>query len=65
MFPCFAITDAILMWHSDQKEGVKAFFEKRKPNFSASVNDLPPNFPWWMEVNTGKRPAAAKGESKL
>lgn len=59
------MVDVMLTWHSDQKEGVKSFFEKRKPNFQASVNDEPPNMPWWMEVDTGVRPAAAKGASKL
>lgn len=59
------IVAATLTLHRDQKEGVKAFFEKRKPNFPASVNGTPPNFPWWTEVDTGRRPAAIKGESKL
>ena len=50
----------------DQKEGVGAFFEKRKPVFRATLeDDGPVNFPWWTEVDTGSRPKAAKKDSKL
>jgi hypothetical protein len=49
----------------DQKEGVTAFFEKRKPNFRANLDDNPPpNVPWWTEVDTGRNPKA-KVVSKL
>jgi hypothetical protein len=56
----------ILTGRRDQKEGVGAFFEKRKPDFKGSVEeDAPPNFPWWSEVDTGRRAKAAKLQSKL
>jgi hypothetical protein len=59
----------ILTWplYSDQKEGVGAFFEKRKPNFRANLDDNPPvHMPWWTEVDTGRAPKAkSKASSKL
>ncbi|KAJ5675410.1 Enoyl-CoA hydratase AFT3-1 [Penicillium macrosclerotiorum] len=49
----------------DQKEGVKSFFEKRKPQFGANLdNDPPASVPWWMEVDTGRNPKA-KTPAKL
>ncbi|KAL4916067.1 ClpP/crotonase-like domain-containing protein [Aspergillus aurantiobrunneus] len=48
----------------DQKEGVTAFFEKRKPKFSGDVDkSLPASYPWWADVNIDP-PSAVKG-SKL
>jgi hypothetical protein len=40
----------------DCKEGVKSFFEKREPKFDATLEeDGPPTYPWWIEVDTGRR----------
>jgi enoyl-CoA hydratase/carnithine racemase len=34
----------------DSYEGVKSFFEKRKPNFTTKVSsDMPDAYPWWEE----------------
>jgi hypothetical protein len=56
----------MLMGYRDQKEGVGALFEKRKPDFRGMVEeDTPPNFPWWSEIDTGRRAKAAKMPSKL
>ncbi|KAA8643675.1 hypothetical protein EYZ11_003391 [Aspergillus tanneri] len=50
----------------DEKEGVAAFFEKRKPNFKATLEENgPANYPWWHEVNIDKKPKATKEPSKL
>ncbi|KAL4748856.1 hypothetical protein BDW72DRAFT_214489 [Aspergillus terricola var. indicus] len=48
----------------DQKEGVTAFFEKRKPNFVGDVNkSLPATYPWWSDVNID--PPSGFKKSKL
>jgi hypothetical protein len=44
-------------------EGIKAFFEKRKPSFKAALeDDAPPSFPWWSDVDIGRRPKASKAK---
>ncbi|KAK7531473.1 ClpP/crotonase-like domain-containing protein [Phyllosticta citribraziliensis] len=58
------LLDSAVLFHMftarDQQEGVDAFMQKRKPNFQATVeDDAPPNFPWWYEIDTGRRPVAA------
>ncbi|KAI1936259.1 hypothetical protein LOZ66_004717 [Ophidiomyces ophidiicola] len=49
----------------DNEEGVRSFFEKRPPRFTASVtnpDDLPSVYPWWDPVDIS--PPSA-GKSKL
>ncbi|KAK2751035.1 hypothetical protein FQN57_000110 [Myotisia sp. PD_48] len=39
---------------TDNEEGVKSFFQKRKPNFTGSFgnpNDVPDVYPWWHAVD--------------
>lgn len=58
------VLTVFLSLHRDQKEGVTAFFEKRKPNFTGDVTKSQPGgYPWWADVNIDP-PSAVKG-SKL
>ncbi|CAI7617732.1 unnamed protein product [Penicillium glandicola] len=58
------LVDSEVLYHMlNSAEGIKAFFEKRKPNFNASLEvDAPPSFPWWSDIDTRRRPKASKGK---
>ncbi|KAJ5209212.1 hypothetical protein N7449_003591 [Penicillium cf. viridicatum] len=61
------LVDSAVLYHMfsgrDSKEGIKAYFEKRNPNFNATLEgDAPPSFPWWSDVDTGRRPKASKAK---
>ncbi|RAL12033.1 enoyl-CoA hydratase/isomerase family protein [Aspergillus homomorphus CBS 101889] len=49
----------------DQREGVRAFLERRKANFRATLEEHgPDNYPWWAEVQIERKPSVVEG-SKL
>lgn len=42
-------SESLAIWHTSQgdgKEGVRAFLEKRAPQFCSRLSDLPEDFPW-------------------
>lgn len=52
-----------LFGSKDNEEGIRSFFEKRKPEFKASFNDgdsLPQVYPWWTPVDASSRSKKAK-----
>jgi len=45
--------DSLAIFYASQtsgKEGVKAFLEKRKPEYAEKASsDMPPFYPWWED----------------
>ena len=57
-----------LFGSKDNEEGIKSFFEKRKPKFEGTMlEDAPSAYPWWQPVDTSNRPKPGPvgGKSKL
>jgi enoyl-CoA hydratase/carnithine racemase len=42
--------ESLAIWHTSQhdgKEGVRAFLDKRAPQFTSKASEMPPFYPWW------------------
>ncbi|KAL9078263.1 MAG: hypothetical protein Q9157_002809 [Trypethelium eluteriae] len=51
---------------ADNKEGVKAFLEKRPVNFTGTMEqDAPAAYPWWNAIDISSKAKAAGSKSKL
>ncbi|KAI9688321.1 MAG: hypothetical protein M1820_010266 [Bogoriella megaspora] len=51
---------------ADNKEGIKAFLEKRPANFIGTMDsDAPGAYPWWNPIDTGGKSAVIATRSKL
>ncbi|KAF7589980.1 hypothetical protein BBP40_003472 [Aspergillus hancockii] len=64
------LLDSGILYHMfasrDNKEGVTAFFEKRKPIFKDTLEENGPTFyPWWPEANVSRKTKVVKEGSKL
>jgi hypothetical protein len=50
------VSAAWLTRRRDMQEGIRSFLGRRTPDFKATLEeDGPPNYPWWTEIDTGRR----------